>query len=319
MKSAEDRRQRLIVITGPTASGKTALAVDLALTFDGEILNADSMQVYRGMDVGTAKPTMAERRGVPHHLIDVVDPDEAFNAGIYRTLSLPVIKGMRSRGKLCVVVGGTGLYIRTLLGGLLDCPPRDPSLRKALQRQIVEYGSPFLHKRLGGLDPESARKIHPHDRVRIVRALEVIELTKKPFSELTRGHRFGDRPFHALKFCLQRAREDLYHRINARCLRMIEMGLVSETQALLEQGYSADLNPMQSLGYRHMVSFLEGRWKMDETIVRLQRDTRRYAKRQITWFKSDPQMAWIAPDDRDEMAKRIRNFIRAGNQEEGSQ
>ncbi|MFH1124799.1 MAG: tRNA (adenosine(37)-N6)-dimethylallyltransferase MiaA, partial [Pseudomonadota bacterium] len=176
MNITDDHRQKLIIITGPTASGKSSLAVDLALYFEGEIVNADSMQVYRGMDVGTAKPTMAERRGIPHHLIDVADPDEAFNAGVYRALSLPVIEEMKSRQKVCFVVGGTGLYIRTLLGGLLNCPPSDPSLREGLRRQMVESGPALLHKRLEGLDPESAQKIHPHDKVRIMRALEVIEL-----------------------------------------------------------------------------------------------------------------------------------------------
>ncbi|MCJ7594109.1 MAG: tRNA (adenosine(37)-N6)-dimethylallyltransferase MiaA [Desulfobacterales bacterium] len=318
MNITDDHRQKLIIITGPTASGKSSLAVDLALYFEGEIVNADSMQVYRGMDVGTAKPTMAERRGIPHHLIDVADPDEAFNAGVYRALSLPVIEEMKSRQKVCFVVGGTGLYIRTLLGGLLNCPPSDPSLREELRRQMVESGPALLHKRLEGLDPESAQKIHPHDKVRIMRALEVIELAKEPFSELTRRHGFGNRPFQALKFCLQRGREDLYHRINARCLRMIESGLVRETQGLLESGYSADLKAMQSLGYRHMVSHLEGRWDMDETIARLQRDTRRYAKRQLTWFRADPLLVWTEPDDKETMITRIRTFIRAGRNEEDS-
>lgn len=314
----DDLRQRLVVITGPTASGKSSLAVDLALHFEGEILNADSMQVYRGMDVGTAKPNMIERRGVPHHLIDVADPDEEFNAGIYRSLAIPLIKEIGSRQRICFVVGGTGLYIRTLLGGLIPFPPGDPSMREDLARRCEEQGPEFLHKRLEGLDLESARRIHPRDRVRIIRALEVIEMAKEPLSALRARHGFRNRPFQALKICLQRGREDLYHHIDARCLRMIEGGLLRETQALLRRGYSGDLKPMKALGYRHMVRYLEGRWGMDEAIGRFQRETRRYAKRQLTWFRADPQLIWTEPEKKDEMIKRIEAFIRARQNQEDS-
>ncbi|MBU2498161.1 MAG: tRNA (adenosine(37)-N6)-dimethylallyltransferase MiaA [Proteobacteria bacterium] len=307
----DDHKRKLIIITGPTASGKSSLAVDLALHFEGEIVNADSMQVYRRMDVGTAKPSMDERRGIPHHLLDVVDPDEPFNAGIYRALSLPVIKEIESRERVCFVVGGTGLYIRTLLGGLIHCPPSDPSLREDLRQRVEAYGPAFLHKRLEGLDPESARRIHPHDKLRITRALEIIELTNEPLSELARRHGFRNRSFQTLRFCLQWAREDLYHRINERCLLMIDNGLAQETSALLESGYSADLKPMKSLGYRHMVGYLEGSWGLDEAIGRLQRDTRRYAKRQLTWFRADPQLVWTEPGKIEEMVKRIETFLHA--------
>lgn len=310
----DDHTKKLIIITGPTASGKSSLAVDLALHFGGEIVNADSMQVYRRMDVGTAKLTMAERRGIPHHLIDVVDPDEAFNAGIYRDLSLAAIEQIQSRRKVCFVVGGTGLYIRTLLGGLIHCPPSDPSLREALRREVETRGPAYLHRRLEGLDPESARRIHPHDKLRIMRALEIFELTKKPLSELAQRHGFRNRSFQPLKFCLQWGREDLYHRIDERCRLMIDNGLAQETSALLESGYSADLKPMKSLGYRHMVKYLEGSWGMDETIGRLQRDTRRYAKRQLTWFRADPQLAWTDPGKMEEMVVRIESFLH-GSQE----
>jgi tRNA dimethylallyltransferase len=307
--SMDDHRQKLVVIAGPTASGKSALAVELARHFKGEIVNADSMQVYRGMDIGTAKPTSTERGNILHHLLDVVDPDEEFNAAIYRSLTLPVVKDIHSRHKLSLVVGGTGLYIKTLLGGLLNCPPNDPAIRAALDREWEESGPQALYKRLEMLDPDSARRIHPNDRVRIVRALEIIRLTNGRLSSLVREHGFKNRPFRALKICLQIDREGLYHRIDERCLGMIEKGLAGETENLLNKGYTQDLKPMKSLGYRHMLKYLEGDWDLDKAIDRLQRDTRRYAKRQLTWFRADPEMLWMRPENANGIINRIVEFI----------
>jgi tRNA dimethylallyltransferase len=304
-----DDRPKLIVITGPTASGKSSLAIELAHLFGGEIVNADSMQVYRHMNVGTAKPSIIERRGIPHHLMDVVEPDEDFNAAIYRSFAEPLLREIEERQKICFVVGGTGLYIKSLLGGLLKCPPTDHELRKKLFHECEEYGSFFLHERLKVLDPESALRIHPHDKVRILRALEIINLTNKPLSSLIRKHGFKDRPYRALKICLQMDRDQLYRRINERTLAMIEEGLVMETEVLLRKGYSPDLKPMKTLGYRHIVQFLEGESGLDETIRQIQRDTRRYAKRQLTWFKSDHEMVWAEPQRRDIIVKNIQDFI----------
>ena len=275
-------KPKVIVITGPTASGKSRLAVELALHVGGEIVNADSMQVYRGMDVGTAKPTMAERRGVPHHLLDVVNPDEDFDAAKYRSLAIPRLKDMASRGKVPFVVGGTGLYIKILLGGLLDCPPADLRLREELGRTWKAQGAEFLYEKLKKLDPESALKIHPHDRVRIIRALEIIHLTRQRPSSLIQRHGFRDHVFEALKICIKMNRKQLYERINQRSQKMIEGGLVEETERLLKQGYSPELKPMKSLGYKHVVKYLKGACTLDETTCELQRDTRRYAKRQLT-------------------------------------
>jgi tRNA dimethylallyltransferase len=302
-------RQRIVVIGGPTASGKSALAVELALEFGGEIINADSMQVYRGMDVGTAKPTPQERGGVPHHLIDVVDPDEDFNAALYRSLALPVLADLTARGKAGFVVGGTGLYIRALLGGLLHCPPVDGEFRRRLHQDLKTQGTVVLHERLKELDPETAGRIHPHDRVRILRALEVIHLTKGRLSSMIRKHGFRERPFRAFKICLQMERKELYHRINERCVRMVEEGLVEETEGLLEKGYSPELKPMRALGYRHMVRVLQGEWDLDAAIAQLQTDTRRYAKRQLTWFRADPGVDWFRPDGAEEMRDRIKSFL----------
>jgi len=304
-----DDRPRLIIITGPTASGKSSLAVDLAIELGGEIISADSMQVYRGMDIGTAKPTTKERRGVRHHLIDVVDPDEEFNAAIFRSLAEAVIGGITARQKPCFLVGGTGLYIKTLLGGLFECPPTDPELRKKLFRECDEYGPSDLHQRLEKLDPESAQKIHLNDRARLIRALEVIALTDQPLSSLVQEHGFKENPFKTLKICLNMNRELLYHLINERSLRMMEAGLVAETKKLLEMGYSPELKPMKSLGYRHAVALLKRECDQDEMVRQLQTDTRRYAKRQLTWFRADPDIAWVAPEDKDLIKEKIRVFI----------
>jgi tRNA dimethylallyltransferase len=302
------KKDRVVVIAGPTASGKSAVAVELSLRLQGEIVNADSMQVYRHMDVGTAKPSLLERQRVPHHLLDVVDPDEEFNAAIYRSLAVPLIRDLLSKGKVCFVVGGTGLYIKTLLGGLLQCPPADRGLRETLRGQVEAEGLEAMHRRLEERDPASAKKIHAHDRVRILRALEIIAITNKPLSALVQGHGFQDFAFEALKICLQIDREELYHRINKRSVLMVERGLIEETRNLLAKGYSPDLKPMKSLGYRHAVRYLEGRYDRDEMVRQLQLDTRRYAKRQLTWFRADPSVIWIDPQRKEHLVETIASF-----------
>lgn len=305
-----DLRPKIIVIAGPTASGKTSLAVELALHLGGEVVNADSMQVYRGMDIGTAKPTEEEKRGVSHHLMDVVDPDEAFNAAIYRSLSMPVIEDLHSSGTPCFVVGGSGLYIRALLGGLFECPRPPEGLREALLEEWERLGPEVLHKRLEKKDSNAAKVIHPNDRVRVLRALEVMELTGRPFSSTANDHDFRDNPFQALKICLYLERDRLYKRINRRSKEMIEQGLFDETRALLEKGYGPELKPMQSIGYRHAVKYLSGEWDLAMTSERLQVDTRRYAKRQKTWFRGEPDYAWYMPEDLDEIQGRISKFYK---------
>lgn len=302
---------KIIVITGATASGKTSLAVKMALRFGGEIISADSMQVYRGMDIGTAKPTQAERHGVPHHLLDIVDPDEPFDAGRFREMAIPLVQEIRERGAACFLVGGTGLYIKAFLGGLIPTPPGQGSIRKMLQETWDEDGGVASYQRLKSIDPQGAEGIHPHDRVRIVRALEVYELTGKPFSALARGHGFQQRSFEALKICLQLDRNQLYDRINQRCLHMVELGLQGETESLLGRGYASDLKPMKAIGYRHMVCHLSGRWDLEKTMSRLQRDTRRYAKRQITWFRADPEITYFNPmeEGQDGLIRRIDTFL----------
>ncbi|MBN1277033.1 MAG: tRNA (adenosine(37)-N6)-dimethylallyltransferase MiaA [Deltaproteobacteria bacterium] len=303
------KRPKAIVIAGPTASGKSLLSVDLALALKGEIINADSMQVYRGMDIGTAKPTIEERKGITHHLLDVVDPDEEFNTALYRSLALPMVSDICSRGKTCFVVGGTGLYIKGLIKGLFDCPRTDIKIRETLNKECKEMGSEFLHARLRKLDPESACTIHPNDRMRIIRALEIIILTDSRPSDLKKSHGFNEDNLKALKLCLNVDREELYSRINRRTRAMVESGLPEETENLLKKGYSPGLKAMKSIGYRHMIKYLRGEWSIEETVYRLQMDTRRYAKRQLTWFRSDPEFIWLEPQDFDAFLEKTSKFL----------
>lgn len=305
----KNHKQKIIIITGPTATGKTGLAVELALEIGGEVVNCDSMQVYRGMDIGTAKPLPEEKKSIPHHLLDVVNPDQEFNASIYREYAIPVIQDIIKRKKVCLVVGGTGLYIKSLLGGLFECPASDHDIRERLLMEYEAKGKDILYERLNNLDPVYAESVHPNDRVRITRALEVIELTGKPFSMLASDHSFSNQDFIPLKICLHHEREVLYERINYRSVKMFESGLIEETEKLLQSGYSPDLKPLKSIGYRHAVDYLNNRAGYDESVELLQRDTRRYAKRQITWFKADPEMMWFSPDKLNEIVQMSKKFI----------
>lgn len=306
---SEVRLQPIVVLTGPTASGKSSLAVSLALDMGGEIVNADSMQVYRYMDVGTAKPTAADMQGVPHHLLDVVNPDEPFNAAVFRRLAIPVIQDILKRKKACFVVGGSGLYIRALLGGFFDCPESSPGIRSRLNREWEERGGAALHEQLRTVDPEAAFKIHPNDRVRVTRALEVIEITGRRFSSLALNHGFREKSFEALIICLSLDRARLYQRINLRSNSMMRRGLPEETQELLKRGYHGDLKPMQAIGYRHAQAFLKGVRDLDETIVNLQADTRRYAKRQLTWFRRESGVVWRNPEDPELVRREVSSFL----------
>ncbi|MBC8421179.1 MAG: tRNA (adenosine(37)-N6)-dimethylallyltransferase MiaA [Proteobacteria bacterium] len=309
---SQDRRPKIIVIAGPTASGKTAFAVDLALSLSGEIVNADSMQVYRGMDIGTAKPTREEQKGIPHYLLNIVNPDEVFNAAIYRRMALPIVNDICSRGKVCLVVGGTGLYIRGLLGGLMKSPPSDPELREKLNMECDIHGTVKLHEELKRLDPECAEGIHPNDRVRLIRALEIIRISKHRSSDLMKRHGFSERSLNALKICLNVDREELYRRIDRRSVMMAEKGLMEETRNLMNKGYSANLKPMKAIGYRHMVRYLQGECSLEETIGSLKRDTRKYAKRQLTWFRAEPDVLWVDPDNINMVLNRISLFLAKG-------
>ncbi|MFO8091062.1 MAG: tRNA (adenosine(37)-N6)-dimethylallyltransferase MiaA [Desulfatiglandaceae bacterium] len=302
-------RAKIIVIAGPTASGKTELAVALGGAIGGEVVNADSMQVYRGMDIGTAKPSGRDRAKVAHHMLDVVDPDQDFNAADYRRMAVPVVEDIARRGRTALVVGGTGLYIKALTEGIFDCPPSDPELRAELIARYEELGPEAFHSLLGELDPETARRIHPNDRVRVTRAFEIIYLTGQSPSRLADAHRFEDRLFHVLYLCLELDRSELYQRIDLRSCKMVESGLMEETSTLLAAGFSPELKAMKGLGYRHMIDYLMGVRTLGEALETLQRDTRRYAKRQMTWFRKVPGAIWVAPDDFDRILYEVRGHL----------
>lgn len=299
----------LVIILGPTGVGKTALALRLAGRWGGEIVGADSLQVYRGMDIGTAKPTPAEQRLVPHHLIDVVDPDEPFDASRYCEMARRAIAGLNEKGKPVFVVGGSGLYIRALLGGLIDGPGADEPLRRSLKEEQRRLGVDALYARLRLRDPQAAERIDRRDAVRIIRALEVLELTGRSIVEHQRDHGFQQRPYRALKIGLTVERAELLARIDARAERMVADGFVAEVRRLLERGYHRDLKPMQSLGYRHMAAHLAGEGDLAAAIRLIKRDTRRYAKRQLTWFCRDPEIRWLAPHDEERAAGLVGSFF----------
>jgi tRNA dimethylallyltransferase len=291
--SSGDRRPKLVAILGPTASGKTSLALDLAVKVRGEIISADSVQVYRGLDIGTAKPSPEERQLVPHHLIDILDPAEEYSAASFRNQADEIIARLHSRSTPILVVGGTGLYLKVLTRGLFRGPRGDPELRSALERRAQAGEEENLHHDLQQLDPEAASRIHPHDKFRIIRALEVFALAKKPISHLQKEHGFRESPYEILKIGLMGERGELYKRIEARVEEMMEKGWVEEVRSLLKQGYSPGLKPFQSVGYKSIVSYLKGEMDLAMAIGMIKRDTRRYAKRQITWFKRDPEIHWF--------------------------
>jgi tRNA dimethylallyltransferase len=304
-------KPKVIVICGPTGSGKTAAAIPLAVRFKGEIISADSMQIYRYMDIGTAKPTRAEQQQVGHHLIDVAAPDESFSAARYADMARNVISRLQPEGTVPFVVGGTGLYIKALLKGLFPTEPVDPTVRSRLKKDAVVHGAAVLHRRLADCDPEAARRIQPNDTYRILRALEIYESSGRSISQLQSEHGFSEKPFSVLKIGLDIDRNRLYERINMRVDYMIRAGLLQEVKNLLGRGYAPTLKSMQSIGYRHLVDFIQGRLSWPEALRTFKRDTRRYAKRQLTWFKADSEINWIADENTTRMMQRINNFLTA--------
>jgi tRNA dimethylallyltransferase len=305
----------VVVVTGPTASGKTAAAIELALRFGGEIVNADSVQVYRYLDIGTAKPSLGERARVPHHLLDVVTPDVPYNAGRYVREARSAAAAIHARGGVVFLTGGTGLYIRAFLEGLIEDGPANASLRAELEREAeraAASGDPHrLHHRLAALDPEAARAIHPNDRRRIVRALELGTRTGTRASQLRATHRFTDRPYRALVLVLDPGVAELDARIDARATAMIEAGLLRECRWLREHGYGPELRPLQSIGYRHMMPVVDGVDTLANAVEGIRRDTRRFARRQRTWFRAVPDAEWLHPDESDALAKRVAEFLDA--------
>jgi tRNA dimethylallyltransferase len=302
----------IIVVCGPTGIGKTAAAIEIAETFGGEIISADSMQVYRLMDIGTAKPTAEEKARIPHHLVDIVAPDEDFDAARFASLARPLIFALNRRNKLPVVAGGTGLYVKALIHGLSQARPAAPEIRRKLKEEAASQGTSALHARLGRIDPQAAARIHPNDGFRIIRALETYEVTGRPISDHHCKHGFAESPFRALKIGLTMDRKALYERINQRVDLMIAAGLLVEVKGLLGKGYSEKLKAMQSIGYRHMADYLAGRLSWEESVRTLKRDSRRYAKRQMTWFRADSEVTWIPPTQLQNIYPEIHRFLTAG-------
>lgn len=308
---------RLIVLSGPTASGKTRVALALSRLFPLEIVNADSVQVYRGMDIGSAKPTPAERREVPHHLLDVADPDEAYNAGRFVREAEEAIEGILGRGRVPLVAGGTGMYIRALLKGL-DPLPSDPGVRALLLRRWEEEGPDVLFGELRDVDPVTAAKVHPSDRVRVIRALEVARITGEPPSvrkvawKTGPDGREGNRGWRrrVLFLALSPDREEIRRRIDLRVDAMIREGLVREVAGLLAKGYGAGHKSMGSLGYRHVAAHLVDGVPLDRAVSEMKRDTRRYAKRQMTWLSRESEARRLEGETAAEAASELtRKFL----------
>jgi tRNA dimethylallyltransferase len=297
-----------VVLAGPTGVGKTSLAISLAVKFGAEIISADSMQVYRYLDIGTAKPTSSEREKAVHHLIDLVDPDQEFDVAAYLARARPLINELHERRVPILVVGGTGFYVRSLIRGLFKGPGSDAVIRARLKQEARDSSKEDLHDRLAQVDPETAARLHPHDLFRVIRALEVFELTGRTISSFHTEHGLAEKPYQVLLCALTLPCEELYGRIEARTRRMFEAGLVEEVQSLLKRGYTPELKPLKSIGYKQVVDFLTGTISLDQARVEMTRMTRRYAKRQMTWLRSQPDIFRISYDRKNELKEKVSKF-----------
>lgn len=310
----------LLALCGPTAVGKTELSLQIAERFSCEIIGVDSMQIYRHMDIGTAKPTTAERARIPHYLIDIVDPDEDFTLGTFVKDAETAIQTIYSHKNIPLLAGGTGLYFRGLLNGVFDeltgsqnetatDKKKRETIKRDLRKRLAEEGKKKLHNELAEVDPESAQRIHPNDTQRILRGLEIYYSTGIPWSKHLANQSKKNLRYRALKIGLTRPRKELYARIDQRVQQMTEEGLLSEVKNLLAMGFDNKLKSMQSIGYRHMINFIEGNWSWEQTLELLARDTRHYAKRQYTWFNNDPEIIWHDVRETDNIFQDIKDFL----------
>lgn len=285
---------KVTIVCGPTGVGKSAYAIALATKNDGEIINADSQQVYRGCDIGTGKLSMAERQGIVHHCLDLVEPDQSFDAAQFVTAADRAIADIVGRGKQPIIVGGTGLYLKALVFGLAKTPPADPAYRAELQSLLQAEGAEVLHHRLATIDPAAAQQIHPRHTTRVMRALEVHHLTGQSIFVLHAWHGFQTPRYDATWIGLERPRAELYRRVNARIEKMLASGWCEEVEHLLAR-YGPSVRPLRAIGYRELVRHLRGELTIDSATTLIQRNTRCYAKRQCTWFLAIPAVRWIAP------------------------
>ncbi len=312
------KKPKVILIAGPTGVGKTALSIELAKKLDTEIISCDSMQIYKGMDIGTAKVTPDETQGVVHHIIDILDPWENFSAWDYVKAATPVIYDLDKRGKCTIVAGGTGLYADLLINGtsLGEKAGSLPSYREEMGALLKEKGAEYIHSLLGEVDPESAEKIHPNNTKRVIRALEYYKATGKKISSHNEKTKEEESPFCSLKFYLTRGRENLYKRIDQRVDKMIKDGLFGEVKTLFENEKGLSTTASQGLGYKEIIEVLKGNTSLEEATELIKRDSRRYAKRQLTWFRRDEEGIWIDLDEfssQDEVLRHILNIAKERN------
>lgn len=293
-QQTQERLIPLLAVVGPTAVGKTKIAISLAQKLNGEIVSADSVQVYRHLNIGSAKPTMQERQGVPHHLLDIVEPDTNFTVYDYQQRAKKVIQAINRRNKLPILTGGTGLYIKAVLDDYhFSSGKTNVLIRKRLQEELARQGKEHFYRRLQQIDPATAKKVHPNDLRRILRALEYFYLTGEPISrQWERTKKKKKHPYRLTLIGLTMQRNILYETINKRAERMLAAGLLTEVKQLLAKGYKSSLKSLQSLGYYHLIQYLEGKWDWETAISAFKRDTRRYAKRQLTWFRADQRVCW---------------------------
>lgn len=303
-------KKPLIILTGPTAVGKTKLSIELAKTVNGEIISADSMQVYKHMDIGSAKIKKEEMCGVPHYLIDVLEPDEEFHVVRFQEMAKQAMEEIYAKGKVPILTGGTGFYIQAVVKDIDFSKESEKSpVRKELEKLAEEKGCKYLHEKLQQVDPKSAEKIHANNVKRVIRALEYFELTGKPISLHNEEEAAKESPYNVAYFVLNDVRERLYERIDARVDAMLQEGLVEEVSGLAKKGYTKDMVSMQGLGYKEILSYLDGSYTFDEAVYILKRDTRHFAKRQITWFKREKDIIWVNKQDFHYKENEILNYI----------
>ncbi|MBU4541132.1 MAG: tRNA (adenosine(37)-N6)-dimethylallyltransferase MiaA [Firmicutes bacterium] len=307
----EAKKPKVLVIVGPTASGKTPLGVALAKRLGGEIISADSMQIYKHMSIGTAKVSLDEMQGVPHHLVDCVSPDEEFSVAKYKAAALEAIEAILSRGKLPIIIGGTGLYINSLsLPWDFQKKDSDEKIRWRLTAEAEVIGNKALYERLKSVDPVTAEIVHPNNLNRLIRALEIYELTGKPKSDFDEETKKHSVPYDYIILGLDWDRETLYERINRRVDRMIEEGLIEETKMLIERGYDWNLTAMKAIGYKELKAYLEGESSLAEAVTILKRDSRHYAKRQMTWFRKDKRIQWLKMDETRDLETQVEECLK---------